>query len=328
MKTLLKISKTINVIALLFLFLGPYGIAITGALQLLAAVIHFFVFFHNRLIHVYFGLVVVFFIFWDGNFGWFFLIPIFLIFFLSYIIHFQKIKAISFLKAEWNNLALFNYTVNPDVLNKYVPKGTELDLWDGKCYVSLVGFMFESVKILGLKIPFHVNFEEVNLRFYVKRFENGEWKRGVVFIKEIVPKYALSFVANTVYKEHYETLPMHHSVQEKNDSTEFVYQWKTQNKWQTIVVETVKNEVAIEVNSEAEFITEHYFGYTKVNAETSYEYEVKHPRWNQLKVTDYRVHVDFERVYGNEFGFLNHQQPTSVLLAVGSEISVENKKRI
>lgn len=234
----------------------------------------------------------------------------------------------SFLIAQWNNLALFNYAINPEILEKYVPKGTELDLWNGKCYVSLVGFMFEDVKILGMKIPFHINFEEVNLRFYVKRIENGEWKRGVVFIKEIVPKRTLSFVANTVYKERYETQQMHHSVYKKNGSTEFVYQWKMQNKWQTIVVETEKNEVPIEVNSEAEFITEHYFGYTKVNAATTYEYEVKHPRWNQLNVTDSRVHVDFERVYGSEFGFLNNQQPTSVLLAVGSEVSVENKKKL
>lgn len=234
----------------------------------------------------------------------------------------------SFLTAQWKNLALINYEIDAEILEKYLPKGTEIDLWNGKCYVSLVGFMFEDVKILGVKIPFHINFEEVNLRFYVKRFENGEWKRGVVFIKEIVPKHALSFVANTVYKEHYETLAMQHYVNQKEHTVEFVYQWKAQNKWQTIVVETQKNEIPIEVDSEAEFITEHYFGYTKVNEATTYEYEVKHPRWKQLNVTDFRVHVDFETVYGSEFGFLNHQQPTSVLLAVGSEVSVENKKKL
>lgn len=234
----------------------------------------------------------------------------------------------SFLTAQWKNLALINYEIDTTILEKYLPKGTELDVWNGKCYASLVGFRFEDVKILGVKIPFHINFEEVNLRFYVKRFENGEWKRGVVFIKEIVPKHALSFVANTVYKEHYETLPMQHYVNQKENATEFMYQWKAQNKWQTIVVETQKNEIPIEVDSEAEFITEHYFGYTKVNAATTYEYEVKHPRWNQLNVTDFRIHVDFERVYGSKFGFLNHQQPTSVLLAVGSEVRVENKKKL
>ena len=112
----------------------------------------------------------------------------------------------SFLTAEWNDLALINYEINPEILQKYVPIGTELDLWNSKCYISLIGFMFENVKVLGVKIPFHVNFEEVNLRFYVKRFEDGKWKRGTVFIKEIVPKHAVTLVANTLYKERYQTL--------------------------------------------------------------------------------------------------------------------------
>ena len=88
----------------------------------------------------------------------------------------------SFLKAEWNNLALINYEIDADILKDYLPIGTEIDYWNGKCYISLVGFMFENVKILGLKIPFHTRFEEVNLRFYVKRFENNEWKRVFIIL--------------------------------------------------------------------------------------------------------------------------------------------------
>ena len=234
----------------------------------------------------------------------------------------------SFLKAQWKNLALINYEIDSKALEKYLPKGTELDLWNDKCYASLVGFMFTETKILGLKIPFHINFEEVNLRFYVKRFENGNWKRGVVFIKEIVPKPALTFIANTIYNEYYQTLPMKHSVTENKNSIDFVYQWKTNKKWHTILIETEKKAIEIEVNSEAEFITEHYFGYTKINENTTYEYEVKHPRWQQFKVINYNIEVDFERVYGSDFTFLQNLEPTSVMLAEGSTITVENKQKI
>ena len=235
----------------------------------------------------------------------------------------------SFLTAQWKNLALFNYEIDAKILEQHIPKGTEIDIWNGKCYISLVGFRFENVKLLGVKVPFHINFEEINLRFYVKRFENGEWKRGVVFIKEIVPKPALSFIANSVYKEHYETLPLKYSITEnKKEKVDFVYQWKTEKKWNTILVETEKNPIEIEINSEAEFITEHYFGYTKVNNEKTFEYEVKHPRWKQHQVTNHYLDVDFKRTYGNDFEFLNHQKPISVMLAAGSEISVENKKKI
>lgn len=234
----------------------------------------------------------------------------------------------SFLTAKWKNLALFNYSVDPESLKKYVPEGTELDIWNNTCYLSLVGFMFDDVKLKGLKIPFHSQFEEVNLRFYVKRFENGKWKRGVVFIKEIVPKPAITLVANSFYGEHYQTLPMTHSVTEFKGKTDFVYQWKTHSKWNTILVETNGIVEAIENGSEVEFITEHYFGYTKMTENRTTEYEVKHPKWEHYKVTHSYTDVNFEETYGKEFSFLNDMLPISTFLALGSPISVENKKTI
>lgn len=233
-----------------------------------------------------------------------------------------------FLTANWKNLALFNYEVEREILEKYVPTGTEIDLWNNKCYVSLVGFMFKNTKVLGLKIPFHINFEEINLRFYVKRFENSEWKRGVVFIKEIVPKRALTFLANTIYKEHYQTNKMKHAVTENNFSRKFTYQWKQNNQWNTIQLETKLKQSAIELNSEAEFITEHYFGYTKCDKNTTFEYEVKHPRWEQFEIIKYKIDVDFETNYGKDFSFLIETKPVSVFLAKGSKITVENKRKI
>ncbi len=116
----------------------------------------------------------------------------------------------TFLKARWENLILVNYCIDPKLLTPYIPNGTELDLYNNKCYVSLVGFLFKDVKVLGLKIPGYINFEEVNLRFYVKRKVNNTWRRGVVFIKEIVPKSLITVIANTIYNEHYETRKMSH----------------------------------------------------------------------------------------------------------------------
>lgn len=234
----------------------------------------------------------------------------------------------NFLKAEWKNLALFNYEVDAQILEKYLPAGTEIDIWNNKCYVSLVGFMFKNTKVLGLKVPFHINFEEVNLRFYVKRFENGEWKRGVVFIKEIVPKKAITFIANTLYQEHYETQKMRHEIIENENSNSFIYQWKNDKEWNTIEIETKKDKSKIEIDSEAEFITEHFFGYTKIDEETTFEYEVTHPRWEQFEVLNLRIDIDFEKNYGTDFGFLQTQKPTSIFLAQGSKITVKNKRKL
>ena len=234
----------------------------------------------------------------------------------------------NFLKAEWKNLALFNYEVDAEILEKYIPAGTEIDVWNNKCYVSLVGFMFKNTKVLGIKVPFHRDFEEVNLRFYVKRFENGEWKRGVVFIKEIVPKKAITFIANTLYQEHYETQKMRHEIIENNNSTTFIYQWKNDKKWNTIQLETSTNPEAIKVDSEAEFITEHYFGYTKINENKTFEYEVQHPRWEQFEVLNHKIDIDFQKTYGEDFYFLQNTKPTSVFLAKGSKISIKNKLKL
>ncbi|MBJ2126543.1 YqjF family protein [Flavobacterium sp. IB48] len=234
----------------------------------------------------------------------------------------------NFLKAEWKNLTLVNYEIDAEILEKYLPTGTEIDIWDNKCYVSLVGFMFKNTRVLGLKVPFHIDFEEVNLRFYVKRFENGIWKRGVVFIKEIVPKKAITFIANTLYQEHYETQKMRHEIIENQNTNTFIYQWKNDKEWNTIEIETKKDLSKIEIDSEAEFITEHYFGYTKIDEETTFEYEVTHPRWEQFEVVNHRIDIDFEKNYGSDFGFLQTQKPTSIFLAQGSKITVKNKRKL
>lgn len=234
----------------------------------------------------------------------------------------------SFLNAEWRKLALANYEVDPAILQPFVPHGTELDLWNGKCYVSLVGFMFLNTKMLGMKIPFHVNFEEVNLRFYVKRVENGETKRGVVFIKEIVPKFAITTVANLVYREHYETLKMNHSWQEINEELEVAYSWKKKGRWYSFKVTAENVANSFPAGSETEFITEHYWGYSSRNKNSSNEYEVTHPRWKAYKVLKYELDVDYGVVYGSEFSFLNEVEPVSVMLAEGSEITVESKRKI
>src|SRR5258706_3792006 len=160
----------------------------------------------------------------------------------------------TFLQAEWRKLAMANYAVDQNLLQPFLPNKTGIDLRIGTCYVSLVGFMFLNTRVKGIKIPFHANFEEVNLRFYVRYNDSGEWKRGVVFIKEIVPKPALTFVANTIYKENYETMPMVHSWNMVNNSLHVEYKWKKE-RWNSLVVITSGLPIKIETGSEEEFIT-------------------------------------------------------------------------
>ncbi|MDF1695882.1 MAG: DUF2071 domain-containing protein [Saprospiraceae bacterium] len=234
----------------------------------------------------------------------------------------------SFLTAEWKKLAMVNYQVDPSLLTSYLPFGTELDLWKGKCYVSVIGFMFLDTRLLGVKIPFHTNFEEVNLRFYVKRKENDSWKRGVVFIKEIVPKWAIAFIANTVYKENYEALKMDHKWIKDESHLTVEYGWISNKKRSSIRLVADANPTPIEPGSNAEFITEHYWGYAKINDTRTNEYEVTHPRWVQYKVKDAHLNINFQMTYGSKFTFLDNQTPDSLILVEGSKITVEPKNKI
>jgi uncharacterized protein len=233
----------------------------------------------------------------------------------------------TFLKAEWRKLAMANYEVDPSVFQKYLPYKTELDMWHGRCYASLVGFLFTNVRVLGLKIPFHHTFEEVNLRFYVRYNDNGTWKRGVVFIKEIVPRMAITLVANTLYKEHYETMLMRYNWQSEGDRLKVSYEWKKED-WHSFHITAQSQAIPIEIDSEEEFITEHYWGYTMQSASKTSEYGVEHPRWNVYPMIDYAIHADFQSLYGADFAFLNDATPTSVFLAEGSEIEVKGGRKI
>ena len=135
-----------------------------------------------------------------------------------------------FWEAEWRNLALFNYEDDPVLLEPFVPAGTELDAWKGKTFVSVVGFLFLETRLKGVQIPFHGSFEEVNLRFYVRREVEGEVRRAVTFIKEFVPKPAVSILARLFYNENYSAVPMSHSFEGLDDETtssrSLPYSWR------------------------------------------------------------------------------------------------------
>ncbi len=235
---------------------------------------------------------------------------------------------IKFLQAEWRDLLMVNYEVDPALLKPYIPAFTELDLWQGKALVSMVGFMFLDTRVLGIKWPWHVNFEEVNLRFYVRYFDGKEWKRGAVFISEIVPLPFIPLVANNLYNEHYKAMPMRHSKEVLNNNTsQYFYDWKFKNRWNRLGA-TVSNLFApIQANSAEEFIFEHYWGYNLVNEKSTIEYVVEHESWQVAEVSNTVFDADVAGLYGE--GFAEYlQKPHSAFFAKGSDVTVRIAQRI
>ncbi|OLY92753.1 hypothetical protein SAMN05444008_10284 [Cnuella takakiae] len=236
--------------------------------------------------------------------------------------------ASGFLKAEWQNLLFANYAVDPNILLPYLPFGTELDFYKGVCYCSMVGFVFANTRVLGLKVPYHHTFEEVNLRFYV-RYKDGEiWKRGVVFVKEIVPRFMISGIANMLYGEKYMTLPMKHYRVVKENAIELEYSWNIHGSWNYLHATTFLTAHPLIPGSQEAYITEHYWGYNARGNYRTGEYQVAHPRWDIYPVNDISCHIDAATLYGAAFTEVLQAKPASVFVATGSAVSVMMGKNI
>ena len=225
-----------------------------------------------------------------------------------------------FLTAEWNNLVMLNYAVAPSLLEPFVPAGTELDEFEGKTYLSLVGFEFNRTRVLGFAVPFHQNFEEVNLRFYVRRGP----KRGVVFIRELVPKFAVASVARLVFKENYSCVSMSHRV----EPGKVEYAWKLGSERCVMKIETVGESFVPLAGSLSEFITEHYWGYTTHKGGGSLEYEVQHPPWSVWNAKRANFSGNAAGLYGPEIAQILTRQPDSAFLAAGSPVTVFKSTRL
>ncbi len=226
-----------------------------------------------------------------------------------------------FLTANWRYLAMLNYRVDPDLLRPLVPAGTELDFYQGETYVSVVGFLFLDTRVMGIPIPLHRDFEEVNLRFYVRRRSADTWRRGVAFIRELVPKRAIAVTARVCYGEPYLAVPMRHEIEHKEGKLAVEYGWRRRTKWESLRLTAEGEAQGSAQDSHEEFITEHYWGYTARGSECS-EYRVEHPRWKLWTATSWEFKADVAALYGEKFVETLAAEPVSAFIAEGSHVQV------
>jgi uncharacterized protein len=234
-----------------------------------------------------------------------------------------------FLSAEWRDLVMLNYEVERTLLERYVPRGTVLDSFDGRTYVSLVAFQFRRTKLFGsLPIPFHANFDEVNLRFYVRRNAGHEYRRGVVFIAEIVPRWAVAKIARLAYQENYFCLPMKHRVDMHGSVKTAEYGWQLNGAWCKLSAQTSAGPAQPADGSLQQFITEHYWGYSAQRNGDALEYHVSHLPWNVWTSSAAGFEGDASELYGSELGKVLQRPPDSAFIADGSPVTVSKGTRI
>jgi uncharacterized protein YqjF (DUF2071 family) len=230
----------------------------------------------------------------------------------------------AFLTAEWRWLVMLNYEIDPQILRPLAPRGTELDSFDGVTFVSVVGFLFLHTRVGGMAIPFHRDFEEVNLRFYVRRKNGEQWRRGVVFVRELVPRALIAWVARTVYGEPYLALPMRHEVCHPGSRPSCRCAWKRTGRWESLAAEATGLPAIPDEGSHESFITEHYWGYTGRRHSTN-EYEVEHPRWQVWRARNATFDADVGSLYGAAFVEPLAAGPKSSFIAEGSPVTVRTK---
>jgi uncharacterized protein YqjF (DUF2071 family) len=231
-----------------------------------------------------------------------------------------------FLRANWLRLASANYVVDPSILTPYLPVGTELEDHNDKYYISLVAFRYSETQLLKVKVPFHKTFEEINLRFYVKReIAKGVWRSEVAFTRLFFPKKSLSFVARRIYKENYETVKMNHEWSENEKHLITSYGLK-KDKWYNFKLETEKESTPAHTDSEFAFFNKHYWGTSSIDSKKCTVYEIEHQEWNNFNVVNWHIDFDFGLIFGEEFSHLNTMLPESVLLTDGSPVIVKRKE--
>ena len=226
---------------------------------------------------------------------------------------------------------MLNYRIDPGVLQPWIPAGTDLDSFHDRTYVSVVGFHFLNTRVRGVAIPFHRHFEEVNLRFYVRRRGPEGWRRGVVFIRELVPRLAIALVARTVYNEPYAAVPMTHRWDNSpapNQHSTAAYGWKWRGTWNEMTVGVRGEPLPMVPGSEAEFIAEHYWGYTAQRDGSTLEYQVEHPPWRVWPAEEATLTGDMAGCYGEKLGRFLAGPPASAFLAEGSAVQVFGGVRI
>ncbi|MEZ4363433.1 MAG: DUF2071 domain-containing protein [Kofleriaceae bacterium] len=224
----------------------------------------------------------------------------------------------SFLTAEWRHLCLFTYAVAPERLARLLPPGLALDTVDGEAFVSLVAFDFLRTRVLGVPWPGYRDFPEINLRFYVREGE----RRGVAFVRELVPKRLVAWLARLLYNEPYAYAPMRSEVRELGGSLEVEHTLRAGGRTQRLWVRARAQAQLPAEDSREHFFKEHSWGYGRSRRGELNRYEVRHPVWEIFPVERYELDWDFGATYGAPWGELTSARPSSVVLARGSAVRV------
>ena len=235
-----------------------------------------------------------------------------------------------FLRALWRDLAILNYDVDPSALRHRLPEGCELDDWNGRHFITLIGFRVQQARVLGIAVPFHSDFLEVDFRFYVRRLIGTAWRRGIVSIKDLIPSRLIAFVARHFYGENFVSLPMRHAhlAAAGQDTRMYTYGWRRTGAWESLMVRSSGAPLEATLDSEERFITDRHLGFTRRKEGGTFSYEVDHGPWRLYRGDAATLDADIPNLFGPEFMEALCFPPRLALTADGSSVIVRQRRRI
>ena len=228
--------------------------------------------------------------------------------------------------AEWREIVVINFEIDPKLLRNFIPPKTELDFFNETSFVTLMARACKNVKPYGWPIVFAKSIDQILLRFYVKRKVGDTWRRGVCLIRDYLPKRKASFFLNWMFKHSFTQVPI------KRTSSNFEsglptqlptveYQWTTGDYVNHIKVNARSQMRQQEQETKESFVLDHHYGYTVKEGKT-YEYYVEYSPWAMWDAQSGSFDCDTENVFGRPFVRALKQRPASVFLARGSDVII------
>ena len=219
-----------------------------------------------------------------------------------------------FMTGHWEDLIMVTFEVDKAILEPYLPKDTEIDLFNGKALMSMVAFTFSKVKFFGIKVPFHQQFGQINFRFYAK--SKTDDTKGVVFIKEFAPKPLIASVANLCYNEPYFYKSIRRNKTLKQGRINMKYSYGNLKIKASAKEKTGK----LNPNTLKHFVVDRYIAYIKSYSGKTVQYKINHRPWELYDATSVTIENDILSLLPKKF---KQAKLLSTCFVDGSFITVE-----
>ncbi len=227
------------------------------------------------------------------------------------------------IKAKFSEMVAVNFQIDQRILQPLVPKGLELDFFNGETYVSLIAMMLRNVKAWGLPFSIIPSSPELSLRFYVRRPGDGESAKGTCLIKDYISGSTAAWYLESQFKSDFSKLKMKYknSGFGEHETPEVEYQWKVDDHWNKLRVRARSRIHKTERASKVGFILDHftYFGTYKGR---TLAYRVERPTWNIWDAAQANFTCDVKRLFGDAFVKPLSKRPASVFVTAGSPVTI------